>query len=108
MQKTKEFPLGKITYRTPNVVEAMRWFSKLGVRADGSVKERQDLEIMADLIENLEPFIVCVEAEKDGVKIGSWAEALAYMECVTPLTEIAGEFMQMFGNSEQGKRRKKS
>jgi hypothetical protein len=108
VQKIKDFSLGKITYRTPNVVEAMRWFSKLGIKADGTVKARQDLEVMADLIENLEPFIVCVDAEKEGTRIETWSDALGYMECIAPLTEIAGEFMQMFSASEQGKRRKKS
>lgn len=108
--KTKEFSLGKITYRMPNVVESMRLLSKLGVKSDGTTGDKSEFEMMADLIEHMGPYIVSIFAEKEGQTIETWEEALNHAEFIKPLSEIGAELISQFGdkNAEPSKRRKKS
>lgn len=105
----KQFSLGTISYRMPNVVESMRILAKLGVKTDGSPIERSEFDLMADLIEQLKPFIVSIDAKKDAKPITEWDDALTYKEFLIPLTEIAGEVLSQFNDGgEKGKKRKKS
>lgn len=107
--KTKTFALGSIQYRLPNVVESMRLLGKLGVKSDGSMSSRSEFEVMADMIENLAPLIVKIEATKGEQPILTWDEALTCSEFIQPLSEIANEVLMQFGDhGEKGKRRKKS
>src|SRR5688572_2925494 len=103
----KTFALGSIEYRLPNVIESMRMLGKIGVRSDGSTGERSEFEVLADLLEQLKPFVSKIEATKDGVEISTWEEALKHMEFIAPLSEIASDLMAQF-KSGSGAERKKS
>ncbi len=105
--KTKTFALGTIEYRMPNVIEGMRVLGKIGLRANG-IGDRSEFEVIADLMEQVEPFVLSIKCEKDGTSITSWAEAVTCMDFVAPLSEIAGEIMDMFKSAPASARRKKS
>jgi hypothetical protein len=105
----KQFSLGSISYRMPNVIESMRILAKLGVKTDGSAINRSEFDIMADVIEQLKPFVTAIDAKKGDTSITEWDDALTYKEFLIPLTEIAGEVLAQFNDGgEKGKKRKKS
>lgn len=105
---TKEFSLGSIEYRLPNVVESMRLLGKIGVKADGTTGARSELEVMADLLDEIKPFVTKIAATKAGKVISDWDAALQHMEFIAPLSEIANEIMAQFNTGTTGKARKKS
>src|SRR5687768_944486 len=106
--KVKEFSLGRITYRLPNVIESMRLLGKMGFDTTGVAAGQSELVILSNFIEHLEPFIVSVEAKKGDEVIDSWEAALEHFEFVAPLSEIAGEIMSAFqGGDEKATKRKK-
>jgi hypothetical protein len=110
MIKVKEFSLGKIEYRLPNVVESMRLLAKLGVSGDGSLPKDNELVVIAGLIENLQPFVTKIDCKKGDLVIDSWEEALNHAEFLTPLSEMGTEVIQRLSGEQSGKgsRRKKS
>lgn len=99
MNKIKEFSLGTIEYRTPNIMEAMRLLSKIGVKP-GTQQEQSELDLMANLLEHMEPFIVKIEAIKDEQVITEWAEAVTHIEFWAPLAEIGGELLNSFSGGK--------
>lgn len=108
--KTKEFSIGKIQYRMPNVIESMRLFGKIGISSDGLAADQSELTIMANLIENMAPFILKIEAIKDETPIETWDDALNHVEFLKPLSEIGAEMIEQFNvqPSAKGTKRKKS
>lgn len=92
--KVKEFSLGKITYRMPNVVECMRLLGQVGFSRDMKApKKGQEFIFVSRLVDNLKPLIVKIEAEKDGSAISTWDDALEHLEFMGPLTQIATEVL---------------
>jgi hypothetical protein len=108
--KSKSFSLGVIEYRMPNVVESMRLLAKIGVSGDGSLKGDNELVVMANLIENMQPFVSKIDAKKGEQVIDTWEEALNHAEFLAPLSEIGTEVIQRLSGEQSGKgsRRKKS
>jgi len=107
--KIKEFSLGVVHYRMPNVVESMRLLGKLGIGSDGTVPSGSELLLMANLIENMQPFVSKIDASKDGVAIETWEDALNHPEFLQPLSQIGSEILGQFGAKDQkAVKRKKS
>lgn len=103
--KVKKHEDAQISYRLPNIIESMRLIGSLGVNADGSLS-KNEIEMMADLIECLEPYI---QEIKKGSKVLSWGEALEDISLVSPLAEIGTEILNSLNQSDKRrKQRKKS
>ncbi len=99
---TKNFPLGSIEYRMPNVVESIRLLGQLGMTRTGTQMEAgQEYEFLAKLIDHMKPLVLAIAVEKAGVMIDTWDDALEHMELLAPLAEIANEIMSHVSASPQ-------
>ena len=89
--------LGTIEYRMPNVPEAMRLLSSIGLNskklASGEAMD-DDLGFIAGLIESLGAFITKVNLDIDGEKITSYEDVLKEFSMMVYLTEISGEILE--------------
>lgn len=103
-----KFGTGKIEYRLPNVIEAMKLLGKAGFSGNGTTGDRTDLEVMAELIEKLEPFIVKVDAKIGDKTIDTWEKALECVEIMEPASEISSKIMEQVSGGVDKKVKKRS
>lgn len=89
--RVEHFELGKITWRTPNSIEKIRLLGRLGLQANGKLKDDNEYVLTANLMEAIAPLIVSIDAQKDGEAITEWDRALEIDEFAVPIQKIAFE-----------------
>lgn len=89
---SKTCSIGTVYYRMPNVIERMRLLGQLGLTTRGITIDNE-FTFLSQLMERLQPFIIRIDAEKDGQRVDTWDEALNHSEMVTPIGDIASDML---------------
>jgi hypothetical protein len=102
---------GVITYRLPTASEVFGILSEMKLdlntitgKDGGGVDANVALLLMSKALDALDPFIVSVDVELDGEKHTDVEFVLSHPAFITPLSQIAAEFMALM----QGDTPKKS
>lgn len=100
LTKTKVCPQGKIVYRLPCSSEVFSLLAEMQIKQE-MFKPGKDLDItysmmmMGKMLDSLDPFITEVEVEYDGEKRTDVEFVLSHPVFITPLTEIATDFISL-------------
>lgn len=90
---------GHVIIKCPTLPESMRFTSSCGFKVgeDGKVETKKDrLEVMADVIDAVGPFVKEVNVEFEGKKITSWEGFLACRALDAKVLELSNLFMGGF------------
>lgn len=116
MLKTVKFSLGTVTFKLPDMVEALEWAESMGlddieVEEEGAEKveeapeEKGKVKIkISDLksqITYVGSRITEVKAEKDGTPITSWEQLRYFKECFEVTGLIVDAVTVQLGSSEK-------